>query len=128
MCDALVEGVRTSSREEMPLAMACFRTVFPVYVQALPEAEWAAAFERIFEVRVVYHLMMLMYFLESQEARIYPIAVSSQLTTSYSTRSTSPGQQLPQQPGRRSENVVARFQLFSWGLTLCRRVGDWPFL
>ncbi|CAM9393468.1 unnamed protein product [Ectocarpus sp. 6 AP-2014] len=50
VCDALVEGVRTSSREEMPLAMACFRTVFPVYVQALPGAERAAAFERIFEV------------------------------------------------------------------------------
>ncbi|CAM9835777.1 unnamed protein product [Ectocarpus sp. 13 AM-2016] len=50
VCDALVEGVRTSSRDEMPLAMACFRTVFPVYVQALPEAERAAAFERIFEV------------------------------------------------------------------------------
>ncbi|CAN0388651.1 unnamed protein product, partial [Ectocarpus sp. 8 AP-2014] len=50
VCDALVEGVRTSSREEMPLAMACFRTVFPVYVRALPGAERAAAFERIFEV------------------------------------------------------------------------------
>lgn len=32
------------------MAMACFQTVFPCYLQALPQDERAAGFENVFEV------------------------------------------------------------------------------
>lgn len=52
VCDALVDGIRTSSREEMPQAMSCFRVVFPVYVRALPAGqEREAGFISVFEVK-----------------------------------------------------------------------------
>lgn len=51
MCDALVEGILASSREEMPQALACFRTVFPAFVQSLPAKERAARFTAVFEVK-----------------------------------------------------------------------------
>ncbi|CAM9905591.1 unnamed protein product, partial [Hapterophycus canaliculatus] len=51
VCDALVEGIRTSSREEMPQAMSCFRVFFPAYVRALPAGqERRAGFAGVFEV------------------------------------------------------------------------------
>lgn len=50
MCDALVEGILASSREETPQAFACFRTAFPVYVRSLPEQERATGFTAVFEV------------------------------------------------------------------------------
>ncbi|CAN0175738.1 unnamed protein product, partial [Scytosiphon promiscuus] len=50
LCDALVEGIRMSSREEMPQAMSCFRVVFPVYIRALPAGqEREAGFTGVFE-------------------------------------------------------------------------------
>lgn len=38
-------------REEMPLAMACLRTVFPYYMLSIPQHERAVEFSRVFEVR-----------------------------------------------------------------------------
>lgn len=50
VCDALVEGIRASLREEMPMAMACFRTVFPCFMRSLRPDERAVEFSRVFQV------------------------------------------------------------------------------
>lgn len=59
--DALVEGIRASSREEMPMAIASFQTAFPWYIQSLSHDQRGAEFTRVFKVTLDMVISFLSY-------------------------------------------------------------------
>lgn len=50
----LMSGLRACLRDEMPMAMACFKVSFPFSVLSLPPSVRALEFGRIFEVSCLY--------------------------------------------------------------------------